>query len=85
MSAKEDVFVEHELRLKLQDVLAEFHKDIRHVMKACGAGSLWPASWQEIDSVKLLCSEYADDIIKEIQDCRASRGRTQQVIRSEML
>ena len=70
MSAKEDVFGEHELRVKLYNLLAEHEKDLRHLAQKFGHGLMYPATWQERQAVEVLRSDYVDDMIKEIRDVR---------------
>lgn len=63
MSAKEDVFVEHELRARLCDLLVEYEKDVSHIEKN-NTEWLWPRMKET------LRVDYADDIIKEMNDVR---------------
>lgn len=60
---KEDVFVEHELRARIYDLLAEYEKDTKHIE---GNHSEW--LWSSMK--RTLRVDYADDIIKEMNDVR---------------
>lgn len=74
MSAKEDVFGEHELRYKLLDLLDSYGKDLEKLAMNHGRVH-WPPhpiGWEEKQSVIKLQSDYLDDMIKEVKECQMS-------------
>lgn len=72
MSVNADVFEEHDLRIKLLDLLDEYAKDLRKLAVKYGR-TVWPPptmQWDELQESRLLTSGYVDDMIKEIRDVR---------------
>lgn len=65
MSAKDDVFAEHELRDKIVELLMHHQRDVEELVKA------WHVDgWSRRVEMRRLRRSYADDIIKEITDGR---------------
>lgn len=67
MSAKEDVFAEHDLRAKLFDLLTGFQRNTEELVKS------WHVDgWSRRLEMRKLRADAADDIIEVIKECQKS-------------